>query len=1132
MRKTALGVQWLESRRLLVAMPPGDFPGTFNSNVEFLDTSAPYNIVSDGVIAPGAMVTVGPGVEVTIANNVNWLVRGVLRFESAAEVGFFDNNNSGSIASTSIEVQSGGVLDAENTPFVLLTNGNDQSFIQVEQGGQLLATGCDFSIKEVIWKGASTLGVGDVVDNVFTSVVVTSAESIPLLENNDSFGRVEITGQPVQSDTTVRQMGTVSTANLYYRFVSDVQIEPGVQMKFEPGTKVELATSVNLNIGGKLWFDNVSEVGFFDDNFSGSISSTSIQVQSGGELAADSTPFVLLSNGNDESFIEIQSGGRFEADDSDFSIKDVIWRSGAILNVGDVINNVFGASINVSAEFIPRLENNDSFGRVEINGQTVTNNVVVGQMGTVSTANLFYRFTSDLQIDPGVLLKFAPGTSVELANSVNVVVGGKLWFDDVSEVGFYDDNFSGSVSSTSIEVQSGGELEADSTPLVLLSNGNDNSFIEIESGGRLKADDSDFSIKDVIWRSGAILNVGDVVDNVFAAAVNASAELIPRLEDNDSFGLVEINGQTVQSNVVVRQMGNVSTANLFYRFTGDLQIDPGVLLKFDPGTRVEVANSVNINVGGKLWFDDVSEVGFFDNNNSGSVSSTSIEVQSGGELEADSTPFVLLSNGNDNSFVEVESGGRFKADDSDFSIKNIVWRGGSILNFGDVVNNVFGAVVTVPAMLIPRLENNDSFGRVDVSGESVTSDTTIRNMGTVSTTNLSYRLTSDLQIDAGAQLKFNPGTHLELANSVNVTVAGKLWFCDVNEVALVENNQSNSVVSTGIEVVSGGELHVESTPLLVSTAGGNDTSGIAINPNAIFRSDATSRFQLGHVDLHQASTAMVEDSSFDTVINLDVNEDSSLTFDNNNFGSAAVNVSGLNSEVVDMTNNWWGTTNASAIEDKINHQVDDPTRPLVVFDPFLSQPPQIAEYVPTLLSVNATPIIAGQTLAVEYEVANTSPTGDGLSQSAILVYLNTSASQEGAMLLAVMPVEPLAAFTTTGVRAVNLTLPEETDPIWSLGLPGTYTLSLLVDATDVIPEFNEKNNVISTPLSVLPTVVTVSQTDGQTEVAEGATSDTLELTLRSVPTSDVTVTAMPDEELDLGAGPGQPVELVLHLGMR
>ena len=52
----------------------------------------------------------------------------------------------------------------------------------------------------------------------------------------------------------------------------------------------------------------------------------------------------------------------------------------------------------------------------------------------------------------------------------------------------------------------------------------------------------------------------------------------------------------------------------------------------------------------------------------------------------------------------------------------------------------------------------------------------------------------------------------------------------------------------------------------------------------------------------------------------------------NDFSQTTVEAVGDPSETLDLTHNWWGTTSQSEIEQHIIHLVDDPSRPLVLYD--------------------------------------------------------------------------------------------------------------------------------------------------------------------------------------------------------
>lgn len=540
-----LRLEGLERRLLLVAVPPGTFVSDITVDTEFLDTSAPYVFAADLTIRSGATLTVGTGVTVQINNAVDLDIEGRMRVDNASQVGYSDSNNHFTSASTSINVLSRGVLEVNNTDFVLLTNSaEDVSSINVLSGGRFTANGSDFGIDRITWFGNSLLDEGDVVGNVFGAVLELPAEFIPRLDStnplfaNDSFNRVEIRGEPVTADVTLRQMGTVTNSNLVYRFIADVDILEDTNLTFMPGTTIEVNNQVDVNVRGTLFFDNVNQVGFFDSNSHFTSATTGIRVASRGTLEANNTNFVLLTNANeDTSLIDVQAGGRLLANGTDFGIDRVRWQGNSLLDPGNVVNNHFDAVIELPAEYIPRLDSddpafaNDSFDRVEIRGETVTADVMLRQMGTDSTANLVYRFIADLLISTDVSLTFEPGTTVEIGNSVDIDVDGELLFDNVNQIGFFDDNNHFTGSTTRIRVNDQGVLEANQSDFVLLTNGGaDRSILEIDSGGRFFARRSDIQIKGVFLGSQSQSTlVSNLIEGPFS--IDGDASLIARNND-------------------------------------------------------------------------------------------------------------------------------------------------------------------------------------------------------------------------------------------------------------------------------------------------------------------------------------------------------------------------------------------------------------------------------------------------------------------------------------------------------------------------------------------------------------------------------------------------------------------------
>jgi hypothetical protein len=59
---------------------------------------------------------------------------------------------------------------------------------------------------------------------------------------------------------------------------------------------------------------------------------------------------------------------------------------------------------------------------------------------------------------------------------------------------------------------------------------------------------------------------------------------------------------------------------------------------------------------------------------------------------------------------------------------------------------------------------------------------------------------------------------------------------------------------------------------------------------------------------------------------------------------STVQAYGDSGEMIDLTGNHWGTTNASDVESRLSHCVDNPSWPCIVFEPFLDSPPALVDF--------------------------------------------------------------------------------------------------------------------------------------------------------------------------------------------
>src|SRR5208337_60206 len=126
-----------------------------------------------------------------------------------------------------------------------------------------------------------------------------------------------------------------------------------------------------------------------------------------------------------------------------------------------------------------------------------------------------------------------------------------------------------------------------------------------------------------------------------------------------------------------------------------------------------------------------------------------------------------------------------------------------------VTGSTFASTVYCTAAYVSQLQNNTSFGVVDISGGTLGQNATLNVLGNGMT---QYQLDSNLTIAAGTQLTLNQGTKLYLNNGygnggVSVTVDGTLT---INSAAWVQEHYYSGT-QTGFVVNSGGTMTATTT---------------------------------------------------------------------------------------------------------------------------------------------------------------------------------------------------------------------------------------------------------------------------------------------------------------------------------
>src|SRR5262249_54534297 len=249
------------------------------------------------------------------------------------------------------------------------------------------------------------------------------------------------------------------------------------------------------------------------------------------------------------------------------------------------------------------------------------------------------------------------------------------------------DSFTNQGIPTQIVVGSGGLMQASGTTFA----GGGTTQIVVNAGGHLQASNSTFNISLVDLAEGSVLNSGDLTNTAFNTTLFTPILDVPLLTNNQSFQAVEINpGDSLASgqSVTLTRMGTVTAANLLYIFPGNFTIDSGATLAVAANVPVQIGigafnSKVTLEDDGTLSFASGDTVTFDSFTNQGIP--TQIVVGSGGLMQASGTTFA----GGGTTQIVVNAGGHLQASNSTFNISLVDLAEGSVLNSGDLINNVF-----------------------------------------------------------------------------------------------------------------------------------------------------------------------------------------------------------------------------------------------------------------------------------------------------------------------------------------------------------------------------------------------------------------------------------------------------------
>ncbi len=557
-----------------------------------------------------------------------------------------------------------------------------------------------------------------------------------------------------------------------------------------------------------------------------------------------------------------------------------------LVNTGGSIvanNCTFGwDDIELPAALVPLLTNNVSFQDVDIAPGSLASpqSVTIGPMGT--SGNLRYVFPGAFEVKGGASLSIADNANVLIRNEQTMTVDalGSLSFG-AATVSIEDVNY-GATEGITVS----GTLTATGTTFNRAnnSNGSDTSQILVNTGGNIVANNCTFGWDDI----------------------ELPAAFVPSLTNNVSFQDVDIAPGSLASpqSVTIGPMG--TSGNLRYVFPGAFEVKGGASLSIADNANVLIRNEQTMTVDalGSLSFGAATVS--IEDVNYGATEGITVS----GTLTATGTTFNRANNtnGSDTSQILVNTGGNIVANNCTFGWDDI----------------------ELPAALVPSLTNNVSFQDVDIAPGSLASpqSVTIGPMGTSG--NLRYVFPGAFEVKGGASLSIADNANVLIRNEQTITVdaLGSLSF----GATTVSIEDVNYGATEGI-AISGTLTATGTTFNRANNTNGSDTSQILVNTGGnIVANNCT--FGWDKVTLNTGSTDNIQFVDF--AGQLAINSGATIAISGNDFSNVGTNgiiASGLATATINLTNNYWGTTNATAIGALILDHNDDATRPTVNFQP-------------------------------------------------------------------------------------------------------------------------------------------------------------------------------------------------------
>jgi hypothetical protein len=551
-------------------------------------------------------------------------------------------------------------------------------------------------------------------------------------------------------------------------------------------------------------------------------------------------------------------------------------------------------------------------------GETYTD---VNGNGHWDPAESFQDLDNDGLWTPQYSLTISSGVEVNLLSTLNV--DGQLSSTGAT---FTD--------SGDIDVRNGGQ--ANLTDCAMTSS---SQRLTYESGSSGTIDNCDGSWSLIIDSANVLVTNGTDANHV---DVWASAVL-----ENSTFDYIQLNGGAP-----------TITGNTLSNSTPLIMNDPDRSLSGISGNTYTHANpqiQVSGTLNGTRTFGEVDGLDTYVMYGMTIASGGSLEIDSGITWRLLSTLNVdgqLSSTGatfTDSGDIDVRNGGQANLTDCAMtsSSQRLTYESGS----SGTIDNCDGSWSLIIDSANVLVTNGTDANHVDVWASAVLENSTFDyiqlNGGAPTITGNTLSNSTPLIMNdpdrSLSGISGNTYTHANPQIQVSGTLNGTRTFGEVDGL--------DTYVMYGMTIASGGSLEIDSgiTWRLLST----------LNVDGQLSSTGATFTDSGDIDVRNGGQANLTGVAFtggtsyltfnsgssgslqcSTPQVVSIHADASVFVYGNDFSSGSVTVSGSSGQIIDLSGNWWGTTNTSAIDSKIHDCNDNANLPCVEYEPILYGPPQ------------------------------------------------------------------------------------------------------------------------------------------------------------------------------------------------